>query len=327
MSADQEISITGETHYFDDLRPRLLGLRRKDPSCSIAEQAVDYFRIIEAGPYGHVTHVDKDGMDPEELKSLAQELGGSPDSYFEAFCMIKARMRGKARWGEKTPRHVYRVDDILTSFPRAKIVFVVRDPRAVVASYRDWKTRGDFPEHLRQAFARDEVRARRSYHLFIISIMWRSAVRTMAALQDRYGPESIHLLRYEDLAQDPQGALTELCRFLAVPFTSEMLAVPLVNSSYSTTQEPVGISTAPLSRWRVKLSTREIAAIQARCGTLMDSFGYQPESVPRFPLWMLWQWLTLPLAVIRASVVNRSRIASLPDYIWRRMRSRALGGT
>ncbi|GAH22672.1 unnamed protein product, partial [marine sediment metagenome] len=41
---------------------------------------------------------------------------------------------GKTRWLEKTPTHVFYIDDILLSVPDAKFVEIVRDPRAVLAS-------------------------------------------------------------------------------------------------------------------------------------------------------------------------------------------------
>ena len=67
-------------------------------------------------------------LDRDELRALAQELGGTGDAYFEALCRLRAKRHGRERWGEKTPRHVYRIDDLLTAFPEAKVVCLVRDP-------------------------------------------------------------------------------------------------------------------------------------------------------------------------------------------------------
>lgn len=320
LSCHPDIYIVGETHYFDDLRPRLLKHGRRDPSGSIPEQAIRYFRMIDVAPYGHFRDPEESTIDPEELKSLAQELDGAPDSYFEAFCMIKAKAHGKSRWGEKTPRHVYRVSEILDAFPRAQIIFTVRDPRAVLASYRDWKIPGVLREQGDKAVARDAVRARKSYHPLIIALMWKSAVRRIAALQESPRTDHICTVRYEDLIQTPEEILTGLCAFLKVGFTPKMLDVPMDNSSYSGVDFGAGLSTTPLERWRSKLSNREIAAVQACCGAEMESHGYCPDEVPRYSVFRVALWLTLPFAVIRAAFVNRSRFPSLPDYLWRRIR-------
>jgi hypothetical protein len=44
---------------------------------------------------------------------------------------------GKARWLEKTPRHIFRIGEILRYFPEAKIVLMLRDGRDVACSIRD----------------------------------------------------------------------------------------------------------------------------------------------------------------------------------------------
>ena len=38
----------------------------------------------------------------------------TPDGYFEAFCRVLARRNGAEIWGEKTPRHIFRLQEILT---------------------------------------------------------------------------------------------------------------------------------------------------------------------------------------------------------------------
>ena len=149
------IHIARETHFFDDLRPRLVAKRRRDAACSITDEAVAYFQKIDKAPYGHGDVPAESTLDTEELIRLANEFGNTPDSYFEAYCTMKARAKNKPCWGEKTPRHAYRVADILRAYPESKIVFVIRDPRAVVASYRDWKTHGRFPDSHREVFERE----------------------------------------------------------------------------------------------------------------------------------------------------------------------------
>ena len=52
----------------------------------------------------------------------------------EAIMRAAAAQRGKARFGDKTPAHAQHLDAISAEFPGARIVQVVRDPRAVVAS-------------------------------------------------------------------------------------------------------------------------------------------------------------------------------------------------
>ena len=52
-------------------------------------------------------------------------------------CDNFTRRMGKARWIEKTPRHIYRVKEILDYFPEAKILLMLRDGRDVAMSIQD----------------------------------------------------------------------------------------------------------------------------------------------------------------------------------------------
>jgi len=160
MNKHSTLWISGETHYFDDLRTRL------DPHAALldgeAERCENYFRALEHRPYGQEGQPDAGDLNLEELRAEAHALGGHADAYFEGFCRLRARRNDKRRWGEKTPRHVFRIGEILDAFPSAKIICLVRDPRAVAASYRDWhlsKRGEDKSSEDREALSSDRERA------------------------------------------------------------------------------------------------------------------------------------------------------------------------
>jgi len=52
----------------------------------------------------------------------------------ESALSLFAEKEKKPRWAEKTPLHVHRIDYILTHFPKAKIVHILRDGRDVICS-------------------------------------------------------------------------------------------------------------------------------------------------------------------------------------------------
>jgi hypothetical protein len=233
--------------------------------------------------------------------------------------MRRAERNGKNRWGEKTPRHVYQLDVILERFPEAKIVFMVRDPRAVAVSYSHWKYQGHVGSDEAQMEA-ERMRAARSYHPLIISFMWRSSVRTYRSVRERFGDQRIHMVRYEDLVTGPETALRDLCAFLDETYTEKMLEVPVGNSSFAEYNRKGGIDAGSLDRWRDQLSPAEIATIQRFCRPEMTVCGYAPEPVGTQAVGVAGRWLSLPFAVVRATLANRSRIGSLPAYLWRRLR-------
>ncbi len=320
LNNNDVLHIARETHYFDDLRPRVIDQQRREASCDIDEMATTYFRRLDTLPYGHGGDPQQSSITPEQLTSLAKSLGGTSDAYLAAYCTIKAEQHGKKRWGEKTPRHVYRIADIFEAFPSAKVVYIIRDPRAVVASYRDFKSHGEFSDEMRKAFEADEERAQKSYHVYIISLMWRSAVRAGREAAARFGEDRMRIIRYEDLVGDSENVLKSLSAFLELEYSPSMLEVAMNNSSYSRVDAGTGISSDAVKRWLEKLAPPEIAAIQKRCRSDMKHHGYDLEPVGGYPLHALRLWCTFPFAVMRAARANRSRFASLPDYLWRRVR-------
>ena len=315
------VHIAGETHYFDELRPRMGGGRAALTS-EDGQRCEDHFLSVAHRPYGHQGDPSGSQMH-EELRSCARGIGAHADAYFEAYCRTEAARHGKQRWGEKTPRHVFRIDDILATFPGARVICTVRDPRAVVASYRDWENHGGFdlendPGHA-EALAQEELRVRRSYDILVISLLWRSAIRAGARARQRHGDDTVRLLPYEELVADPEEVMRQLAAWLGLDFSTSMLDVPMLNSSSSTFTVHAGVSSEPLHRWRRRLSDQEIAVVQSSCRRAMDEHGYGLEDVRSFPLALAVAWARFPWAVVRAALANRQRITNLPAYLWRRL--------
>jgi hypothetical protein len=306
------VSIAPETHYFDDLRPRL-GARARAPLAEADARVVErYFLGLDERFYGQEAGPERSTPDPGELRREALILGGTADAYFEAFCRKRMRVLVKSRWGEKTPRHVFRIAEMLSVWPEAKVVCLVRDPRAVVASYRDWK-RGK-PD----STAPDRFRATRSYHPVLSSLLVKSAVEASQQARRRFGAERILLLRYEELVTEPEPSVRALAEWIGVDYVPSMLDVQNKYGSYGDVKG--GISQAPLERWRTKLSPTEIAVIQTCCRRTMEQLGYPWEAVSPPLIGLVRTWASLPVAVARAGLVNRRRLGRSSEYVLKRLR-------
>lgn len=309
--------VSGETHYFDDLRPRLPGGGTAPLEGEARERCERYFLALSHRPFGQDGDPDASAVDADELRTQAARLGGSGDAYFEALCRIRAERHGRERWGEKTPRHVYRIDELLSAFPDARVVCLLRDPRAVVASHRDWHAAAgrNGTEESREKQA-DRERTRRSYNVVLMSLLWRGVVRASFAALEQHGPERVRIQRFEALADAPEREIRDLCAWLGLEFEPAMLEVPVVNSSYETTG--TGVSTEAAGRWRERLSDRELAVVQSCCRSLMDELGYEPVPVDASALAVAGAWAGAPFAAVRAGVANRRRLGRTTQYLRRR---------
>ncbi|HEV2590287.1 MAG TPA: sulfotransferase [Gaiellaceae bacterium] len=308
LNRNDAVWITRETHYFDDLRQRRAG----------RDEIEAYFARIGTAAYGAST----DGADRQReslrLRVAATALGGTPDAYFESFCRLRAQDQGRPNWGEKTPRHVMQVATMLELYPDAKVVCLVRDPRAVVASYRDWTRRAALSPDRDSVFAADRSRARSSYGLLLSSLMCAASLRAGTRALREFGPDRVRLLRFEDLVHAPRETLVDLCDWLGLPFAEAMIDVPLVQSSYDGAVRQ-GVSTEPVNRWRTKLSKQEIAVVELACSRVMHELAYDRVSEGHAWRAVVTAAVSLPGDVVRAARVNRTRISKPISYAWRRL--------
>lgn len=321
------VEMAPETHFFDDLRPRLRGDRLAGLEPAALAAAVDHFRALTHRAYGKRGDPERGWLTREALLARAEAGGGTPEALFAAYCQLHAEHHSPAAavWGEKTPRNAFHIDEILAAFPDARVACMLRDPRACVASYRDWTYQGDGsardadPE-FRAAAEADYRRAQLSYHVVIATLTWRATVNLMLDAAARHGPERVRVLRYEAVVADPEAALRGLAAWAGLDYEPDMLEVPLVNSSYAPAAGG-GVDARATARWRGKLSDREVNVIQRVAGPAMARAGYAPQPVRAGALDMARAYAGVPLVAARAVMVNRSRVANIPAYAWRRLRA------
>lgn len=318
------IHLAGETHYFDDLRTR----REFAPGIRLNETtllaAVNYFRALDDRPYGLRGDPERSPLSKSEFMARSVALGGTSDGVFEAYCRIQAKRNHAHVWGEKTPRHVFRLAEIFDRYPGARAICMIRDPRAVVASYANWRKRRDPPSedaaHSDEALSAEEHRVRNSYHPVIATLLWRAAANAAADAQRRFGTDQIRLQRYEDIVEAPENTIREICAWMRLEFQPSMLNVPMHNSSFEIFDSAAGVRRDALARWRRTLSPGDVGIIELVARRAMRHAGYEPVGRAS-PVDIAKAGLSLPVSVGRALLANRDRMGNIPLYLWRRLRA------
>jgi hypothetical protein len=175
-----------------------------------------------------------------------------------------AALRGKRRWGEKTPGYIGWWREILQAFPDMKVIHVVRDPRDVAVSL---------------------CRARFGpAHVFPAAKHWRRYVSQVEEMRAKLPGESYLQVRYEDLLLEPKSVLQQVCRFLGETFSPQMLSFHTNTKKYPTDPRNFKNLNRPLmtgntQKWKRNLSRREVRLVEAAAGPALERYGYK-ASVP-----------------------------------------------
>lgn len=218
-------------------------------------------------------------LQPDEERIRREFLEGSRTygRLFALFHQHNAERVGRSRWGDKSLHTELFADAVFREFPDAYIVHMVRDPRDRYASVS--KRNGQDLDRVGAATAR-----------------WLVSSRAGRRNAERY-PDRYRLVRFEELAEDPESVVRSVCEFVGEPFFAEMLAMNAVpehrdaggNSSFGD-GTPGTISTRPIGRYREVLSAADVAFIQLVAGRELSRLGYEhdrirPDRPLRFALW------------------------------------------
>lgn len=155
---------------------------------------------------------------------------------------------------------------LLDAFDDAKVICIVRDPRAVAASNNVGKAK---------------------YPWLFLARQWRKLAALAWVLAERSPAHAgrVKVIRYEDLIREPERRIGELCDFIGVALHRDLLDPATYrdgdrarwsqNTSYGAPRQ--GFDTASMERWKTVLDAREVRFVEALCHAEMALFGYLPE--------------------------------------------------
>jgi hypothetical protein len=212
----------------------------------------------------------KDQVPREEIERRLLAAERTEHGMFEAFLRVYADMMGKPVMGEKTPTHINYVDTLFEWFPEARVIHMLRDPRAVYVSDRYRRqTRDRFPYSLMKRVPL----LLESYLLVLYSVSWRRALRKHAELLKKY-PGKYLLVRFEDVVKKPNETLQEVFGFLGVAMPEMVgsdVEVPLKHGMRSSGE---GIDPQAADRWRGRIRGTARRFLELTLRGPMKRYGY-----------------------------------------------------
>lgn len=299
LSSHRRIAITPETHFLTEhwRLQRKLDLSQPANFENVIRQFVNTKRFADIG-------VSEEHIRERFYRNADLTFQG----LFTSILKSHADDKHKPRHGEKTPGHYQHLETLLAWYPKARIVFLIRDPRAVVAS----SLVAPFANPYAWFHARRWRRAYREY------LRWRHDDRVLA-------------VRYEDLVSATRKTLEQICKFLGEDYDPAMESSdqPVEvdqrgewqKEHHHSARQPV--TTASIQKWRRELSEAECAIVELYNGPAMHQLGY--ETSPGNPRWVaviLWSLdyprgrldLAVRAAIHRKSVNTSPRGNGIKDH-------------
>jgi len=199
------------------------------------------------------------------LKLKRQDFVGAPtlSATIDRLHMLYAQSQGKKHWGQKTPRFIRNLDLIGASFPEAKFIHMIRDPRAVVNS-----------------LIRSDVHRSNPYHG---AQRWKMDVSEGRDYESRH-PDRMISIKYEKLVTQSDDVLKNICGFLNLEFQSDLVGQKGGTEEYSRFYEKIHqnldkpLTTLRIDSWKTELSTSAVQVIEAIGMDVMIELGYEPVS-------------------------------------------------
>jgi len=239
-----------------------------------------------------------------------------PVDIYKAFLCANTLEHGKTIPCEQTPNYVYYLPEILEAFPKARVVNIVRDPRDVLLSQKKrWRRYYHRPREITRT---DALRLWMNYHPITASWLWRAAVKQALLFE---GHPRVYSVRFEDILEDPERAVEDICSFIGITYQPEMLNIPMRGSSLvSDRQDQEGIDKARTGHWQNRgLNSAERFLCECINGNLMTKFRYpHQKSLPSLLL-LLVCLCALPVKLIMTFLIHGGTFKNLADAVKRRL--------
>ena len=263
LAAHSAFDCGPETHFLSRWSRLSRGERERilDPA-DWPERATAYVGSLSLGKQPiHPMY----GLSQEEVRAWLAVRPPSLAAMLESLTAQRALRNGAPRWVEKTPRHLEVPELITETWPGARIVRIVRDPRDAAVSLT--KVPFGTPSLLTN-----------------LSVL----ARMNEAAADFYRQSPLALtVRYEDLVAAPERELHRICDFVGVEYEPAMIADRSGATGVAAAHEWwKGDATGPLDgsrsgRWVHEMPPEVQRYAALNLGPMLEEHGYGEAERPK----------------------------------------------
>lgn len=170
--------------------------------------------------------------------------------------------QNKDVWGDKTPSFFRMIPEISKIFPNAKFIHIIRDGRDLFLSWRKI----------------DPTKK----NISVVALEWLYKVKKANDDLNRFCKDRFISIRYEDLVQDPEKNINEVCKFIGIDYENEMM------NYWKKSNQFIGkhhsdlifrpVSSISTKKWKRELTKKEIRKFETITGSLLTTNDYEIDS-------------------------------------------------
>lgn len=220
-------------------------------------------------------------LDGDRIRELFLKGNATYPRLFAIILMQFADSQGKTRWGEQMGMIEQYADLIISAYPDAKIIHMIRDPR----------------DRYTEKFADQNSKPGK---VGWETERWLKSISLADRNLQRY-PDNYLVLRYESFTSQPEETMRKVCDFIGEYYEQNMLTMentirfgskPIQFNEQRLNNEADGTGTSKIDRG--VLSKRELSYFQSSTINELQKHNYNIEelrlSVPERIVYILYDW-------------------------------------
>jgi hypothetical protein len=207
------------------------------------------------------------GLDPAPLSARILDECRSGGDFIRIVMDSVAESQQLKRWALYDPENVMHVAQVKRDIPNAIFLHIIRDGRDIALSLKKMGGFTPLPWDRSQ-----------TYSLVATSLYWEWMIRRGRTGGGKFPADYIEI-RYEDLVTDPRATLAKLGAFIDHDLDYDRIQriglgrLSETNSSFR--EEGPKEKIKPLGRWRERLTSADVAGIEATVGECLKQNGYE----------------------------------------------------
>jgi hypothetical protein len=209
------------------------------------------------------------------IKESDRDLGSIARIFVEQLTLFS----GCSRACLKFPLDVRYIPELMEWFPEGKVVHITRDPRGLAMSKSNDPS-GTGPLVQRHPYLAWLIR---KAALAVVILNYRLSAKSHRQLKGR---PNYSLFRYEDLLAEPEKTLRELCEFIEIEFSDDMLQPQKGKHEHQpsslTGKQQKAFDPEAAIRWQRVISPFDNFLIASATRSSMRELGYDPATHPIF---------------------------------------------